>query len=182
MLALPFGSVHAAQVTQFSLANGMTVVVIPDRRTPVVTHMLWYRVGAAGEPPGKSGIAHFLEHLMFKGTAKNPAGRFSQQLATIGGQENAFTSYDYTGYFQRTSRETLGTLMEFEADRMTGLVLTDDVIASERNVILEERNQRIENEPSARLSEQMGAAQYLNHPYRKPTIGWRHEMETLTRA
>jgi zinc protease len=172
----------AAAVTQFSLANGMTVVVIPDHRTPVVTHMLWYRVGAADEPPGKSGIAHFLEHLMFKGTAKNPAGRFSQQLAAIGGQENAFTSNDYTGYYQRTSREHLGTLMEFEADRMTGLVLTDEVIASERNVILEERNQRIENEPSARLSEQVGAAQYLNHPYRKPTIGWRHEMETLNRT
>ena len=172
----------AAAVTQFSLANGMIVVVIPDHRTPVVTHMLWYRVGAADEPPGKSGIAHFLEHLMFKGTAKNPAGRFSQQLAAIGGQENAFTSNDYTGYYQRTSREHLGTLMEFEADRMTGLVLTDEVIASERNVILEERNQRIENEPSARLSEQVGAAQYLNHPYGKPTIGWRHEMETLNRT
>ncbi len=154
---------------------------MPDRRTPVVTHMLWYRVGAADEPAGKSGIAHFLEHLMFKGTAKNPAGRFSQQLASIGGQENAFTSYDYTGYFQRTSREHLATLMEFEADRMTGLVLTDDVIAAERNVILEERNQRIDNEPSARLSEQVQASQYLNHPYHRPTIGWRHEMETLDR-
>jgi zinc protease len=156
-------------------------VVIPDRRTPVVTHMLWYRVGAADETAGKSGIAHFLEHLMFKGTAKNPAGRFSQQLATIGGQENAFTSSDYTGYFQRTSREHLGTLMEFEADRMRGLVLTDEIVASERNVILEERNQRIENEPSARLSEQVQAAQFLNHPYHKPIIGWRHEMETLNR-
>jgi zinc protease len=171
----------APAVAQFKLANGLSVVVIPDRRTPVVTHMLWYRVGAADEPPGKSGIAHFLEHLMFKGTAKNPAGRFSQQLAAIGGQENAFTSNDYTGYFQRTSREHLGTLMEFEADRMTGLVLAEEVIASERNVILEERNQRIENEPSARLSEQVAAAQFLNHPYRKPTIGWRHEMETLNR-
>ena len=141
----------APTVAQFTLANGLAVVVIPDRRTPVVTHMLWYRVGAADEPPGKSGIAHFLEHLMFKGTAKNPAGRFSQQLATIGGQENAFTSYDYTGYFQRVAREHLATLMEFEADRMTGLVLTDDVIAAERNVILEERNQRVDNEPGARL-------------------------------
>ena len=157
------------------------MVVIPDRRTPVVTHMLWYRVGAADEPAGKSGIAHFLEHLMFKGTAKNPAGRFSQRLAAIGGQENAFTSYDYTGYFQRVAREHLGAMMEFEADRMTGLVLTEDMIAAERNVILEERNQRIENEPGARLSEQVPAAQYLNHPYHRPTIGWRHEMETLDR-
>jgi len=175
-------SFAAPAVKQFSLTNGMTVVVIPDHRTPVVTHMVWYRAGAADEPAGKSGIAHFLEHLMFKGTAKNPAGRFSKQLAAIGGQENAFTSNDYTGYFQRTSREHLGTLMDFEADRMTGLVLTDDIIVSERNVILEERNLRIENEPSARLAEQVGAAQYLNHPYHKPTIGWRHEMETLDRT
>jgi zinc protease len=183
VLAAPVArhAVAAPAVTQFSLPNGLAVVVIPDRRTPVVTHMLWYRVGAADEPAGKSGIAHFLEHLMFKGTAKNPAGRFSQRLAAIGGQENAFTSNDYTGYFQRVAREHLGELMEFEADRMTGLVLTDDIIVAERNVILEERNQRIENEPGARLSEQVSAAQYLNHPYHKPTIGWRHEMETLDR-
>jgi zinc protease len=171
----------APNVTQFTLANGLLVVVIPDHRTPVVTHMLWYRTGAADDPFGKSGIAHFLEHLMFKGTAKNPAGRFSKQLAAIGGQENAFTSYDFTGYFQRTAREHLGTLMEFESDRMTGLILTDDVVAAERNVILEERNQTVDNHPSARLSEQVQAAQYLNHPYHRPTIGWRHEMETLNR-
>jgi zinc protease len=180
--ALPGPLLAAPAVTQFSLQNGMEIVVIPDRRTPVVTHMIWYRAGAADEPMGKSGIAHFLEHLMFKGTARNPAGRFSQQLAAIGGQENAFTTNDYTGYFQRTSREHLETLMDFEADRMTGLVLGEDVIASERQVILEERNMRIDNEPSARLSEQMGAMQYLNHPYHHPTIGWRHEMETLDRA
>jgi zinc protease len=181
VLALLAQRAQAAQVTQFALANGMQVVVIPDRRTPVVTHMLWYRVGAADEPPGKSGIAHFLEHLMFKGTAKNPAGRFSQRLAAIGGQENAFTSNDYTGYFQRTAREHLGELMDFEADRMTGLVLAEDIIKSERDVILEERNQRVENEPGARLAEQVSAAQFLNHPYHKPVIGWRHEMETLNR-
>jgi len=174
--------VAAPEVSQFTLPNGLQIVVVPDRRTPVVTHMLWYKVGAADEPSAKSGIAHFLEHLMFKGTEKNPAGRFSKQLATIGGQENAFTSSDYTGYFQRTSPEHLPTLMEFEADRMTGLVLAEDVIVSERNVILEERNQRIDNEPSARLSEQMQAMQYLNHPYHRPVIGWRHEMETLDRT
>ena len=168
-------------MTQFKLDNGLLVVVVPDHRTPVVTHMVWYRNGAADDPYGKSGIAHFLEHLMFKGTAKHPSGQFSQRVAAIGGQENAFTSYDYTGYFQRISRENLEPMMEFEADRMTGLVLTDDVIASERNVILEERNQRIDNDPTARLSEQVQAAQYLNHPYHRPTIGWRHEMETLDR-
>jgi zinc protease len=178
---MPVMARAAPTVAQFTLDNGLQVVVVPDHRTPVVTHMLWYRVGAADDPFGKSGIAHFLEHLMFKGTAKNPAGRFSQQIAAVGGQENAFTAYDYTGYFQRTSKENLGSMMDFEADRMTGLVLAGDVIASERNVILEERNQRIDNEPSARLSEQVQAAQFLNHPYHRPSIGWRHEMETLDR-
>src|SRR5204863_7864259 len=108
-------------VADFRLANGLEVVVIPDHRTPVVTHMVWYRVGGADETAGESGLAHFLEHLMFKGTEKNPQGLFSQTVATIGGQENAFTSSDYTGYFQRVPRERLRTVMEFEADRMTGL-------------------------------------------------------------
>jgi zinc protease len=169
------------EVTNFTLANGLEVVVIPDRRTPVITHMVWYRVGAADETPGKSGLAHFLEHLLFKGTKKNPQGLFSQTVATIGGQENAFTSSDYTGYFQRTSRDRLKLLMEFESDRMTGLVLTDDVVKPELQVILEERNMRVENNVNARLTEQMEAALYLNHPYGRPVIGWRHEMEGLTR-
>jgi zinc protease len=169
-------------VTHFVLSNGLEVVVIPDRRTPVVTHMVWYKVGAADEEPGKSGLAHFLEHLMFKGTAKNPAGRFSQVVATIGGQENAFTSSDYTGYFQRVSKDKLKLLMEFEADRMTGLVLTDDLVKPELNVVLEEQYQRVANNPGARLSEQIQAALYLNHPYGKPVIGWRHEIERLDRA
>jgi zinc protease len=169
------------EVTNFTLPNGLEVVVIPDRRTPVVTHMLWYKVGAADETPGKSGLAHFLEHLLFKGTKKNPQGLFSQTVATIGGQENAFTSSDYTGYYQRTSREQLKLMMEFEADRMTNLVLTDDVVKPELQVILEERNQRVDNNVNARLSEQMEAALYLNHPYGRPVIGWRHEMEGLTR-
>jgi zinc protease len=143
--------------------------------------MIWYKVGAADETPGKSGLAHFLEHLMFKGTAKNPAGKFSQVVSRIGGQENAFTTNDYTGYFQRVPSDQLKTVMDFEADRMTGLVLTDAVVLPERDVILEERNQRMENNPRARLSEQIDAALYLNHPYGKPVIGWRHEMETLSR-
>ena len=182
LTAAPAPSARATpDVSYFKLGNGLEVVVVPDRRTPVVTHMLWYKVGAADEPPGKSGIAHFLEHLLFKGTAKNPAGRFSQTVASIGGQENAFTSSDYTGYFQRTSREHLKTLMEFEADRMTGLVLTDEVVLPELNVVLEEQNQRVANSPGARLGEQVEAALYLNHPYGKPVIGWRHEIETLNR-
>jgi zinc protease len=169
------------EIGHFTLANGLEVVVVPDRRAPVVTHMVWYKVGAADETPGKSGLAHFLEHLMFKGTAKNPVGRFSQTVAFVGGQENAFTTQDYTGYFQRVSRENLKMLMEFESDRMTGLVLTDEAVVPELKVVLEEYNQRVANNPRARLSEQIDAALYLNHPYGKPVIGWRHEIEKLNR-
>jgi zinc protease len=182
------GSLHQSSsasgpdVAHFTLANGLEVVVIPDHRTPVVTHMVWYKVGAADETPGKSGLAHFLEHLMFKGTKNNPIGLFSQTVARLGGRENAFTASDYTGYFQRVARDQLKTLMAFEADRMTGLVLTDEVVKPELQVILEERNTRVENNPAARLEEQMDAALYLNHPYGRPLIGWRHEMETLDRA
>src|SRR6186713_3209266 len=172
---------NGPQISDFILGNGLELVVIPDHRAPVVTHMIWYKVGAGGGTAGKSGLAPFLEHLMFKGTAKNPAGKFSQVVARIGGQENAFTSQDYTGYFQRVPSEQLRTVMEFEADRMTGLQLTDDVVLPERNVILEEQNQRVGNNPRARLSEQIDAALYLNHPYGKPVIGWRHEIEKLNR-
>jgi zinc protease len=169
------------KVSYFTLANGLEVVVIPDHRTPIVTNMIWYRVGAADEQAGKSGIAHFLEHLMFKGTKKNPAGYFSQLIAGVGGQENAFTSSDYTAYYQRVPREQLAKMMELEADRMTGLVLTDEVVLPERDVVLEEQNSRVANNPRARLSEQMDAALYLNHPYGKPIIGWRQEIEKLNR-
>src|SRR5438552_5200937 len=177
----PVLAASGPDIAHFSLANGLEVVVIPDHRTPVVTHMVWYRVGGADETAGKSGLAHFLEHLMFKGTAKNPQGLFTQTVATIGGQENAFTSSDYTGYFQRTAREHLKLLMEFESDRMTGLVLTDDVVKPELQVVLEEQNMRVANNPGARLGEQMEAALYLNHPYGRPIIGWRQEIEGLTR-
>jgi zinc protease len=183
-LALLIGGAKAAtkpEIGHFTLANGLEVVVVPDTRAPVVTHMVWYKVGAADETPGTSGIAHFLEHLMFKGTAKHPAGEFSQVVASVGGQENAFTTQDYTGYYQRVSRERLKTMMEFEADRMTGLVLSDEAIAPELKVVLEEYNQRIANNPRSRLSEQIDAALYLNHPYGKPVIGWHHEIEKLGR-
>ncbi|MFD2182092.1 M16 family metallopeptidase [Rhodoplanes azumiensis] len=173
--------VQAAKVTDFKLANGLEVVVVPDRRTPVVTHMIYYKVGSADEAPGKSGIAHFLEHLMFKGTEKNPSGRFSKMLATIGGQENAFTTTDYTGYFQRVPKEHLGEVMAFEADRMTGLVLTDANVLPERDVVLEEYNMRVANSPDARIGEQVAASLYLNHPYGRPVIGWRAEIEQLNR-
>jgi len=168
-------------VTHFTLRNGLEVVVVPDHRAPVVTHMIWYKVGAADETPGKSGLAHFLEHLMFKGTAQHPANSFSQAVAAIGGQENAFTASDYTGFFQRVPREHLKEMMAFEADRITGLVLTDDVVRPELNVVLEEQNMRVANNPNSRLAEQMDAALYLNHPYGRPTIGWRPEIEALDR-
>src|SRR5215472_13476207 len=177
----PADTAQHASVAHYTLANGLEVVVIPDHRVPVVTHMIWYKVGSADEPPGKSGIAHFLEHLMFKGTAKNPAGRFSQWLATVGGQENAFTSTDFTAFFQRTAREHLASLMEFEADRMTGLVLNDENVLPELQVVLEEWNLRVGNDPGARLGEQVTAALYLNHPYHRPVIGWRNEIVKLTR-
>ncbi|MBP0438625.1 M16 family metallopeptidase [Tianweitania sediminis] len=169
-------------VESFTLDNGLQVVVIPDRRAPVVTHMLWYKIGSADEAPGKSGIAHFFEHLMFKGTSNNPAGAFSAAVAAIGGSENAFTSYDYTAYFQQVSPDALETMMRFEADRMRNLVLTEAVIGPERDVVLEERRSRIETDPGALLNEEMSATLYQNHPYGIPVIGWMHEMETLNRA
>ena len=179
--AVATAAASAPKISHFTLSNGLEVVVIPDHRAPVVTHMVWYRVGSADETAGKSGLAHFLEHLMFKGTAKNPSGRFSQVVATIGGQENAFTSADYTGYFQRVPRDQLKTMMELEADRMTGLALTDEVVRPELHVVLEEQNMRVANNPAARLGEQMDAALFLNHPYGRPVIGWRHEIEQLDR-
>jgi zinc protease len=174
-------TVTSERPATFALSNGMQVVVIPDHRTPVVTQMVWYKVGSADETPGKSGLAHFLEHLMFKGTAAHPAGEFSQTVLRIGGNENAFTSTDYTGYFQRVPREQLPKMMEFEADRMTGLVLKDENVLPERDVVLEEYNMRVANNPDARLSEQIMAALYLNHPYGRPVIGWRQEIEKLGR-
>lgn len=165
----------------FALRNGMQVVVITDRRAPVVTHMVWYRVGAADEQPGKSGIAHFLEHLMFKGTHDIPPGQFSPIIARNGGDDNAFTSWDYTGYYERIARDRLDMVMRMEADRMRNLNLTPDVIDSERNVIIEERRQRTDNNPGAVLGERMRAMLHPNHPYGTPVIGWLHEMQGLTR-
>jgi zinc protease len=185
LVGAALGAAHAASgptVEHFTLANGLEVVVVPDHRAPVVTHMIWYKVGAADETAGKSGLAHFLEHLMFKGTDKYPADTFSQTVAEIGGQENAFTSSDYTGYYQRVPRERLKQMMAMEADRITGLKLTEEVVRPELQVVLEEQNMRVANNPSGRLSEQMDAALYLNHPYGRPVIGWRQEIEKLDSA
>ncbi|MEO0957073.1 MAG: pitrilysin family protein [Pseudomonadota bacterium] len=167
-------------VTSFTLDNGMQAVVIEDNRVPVVTHMVWYKVGAADEPWGKSGIAHFVEHLMFKGTDEIPEGAFSKVVAANGGQDNAFASWDYTAYFQRIANDRLGLVMGMEADRMKNLRINKELVDTERGVILEERNSRTDNDPGSVFGEQLRAALYLNHPYGVPIIGWRHEIEELT--
>tara|TARA_R110002110_G_scaffold18833_2_gene78720 strand:- start:5981 stop:7324 length:1344 start_codon:yes stop_codon:yes gene_type:complete len=181
-LALPTSAALARDnedVTHFTLNNGMEVVVVEDHRAPSVQQMVWYRAGSADEPKGSSGVAHFLEHLLFKATDKMDAGEFSATVAKNGGRDNAFTSYDYTAYFQRVAADRLELMMQMESDRMKNIRLTPENIATERDVIIEERNQRTENDPSALFREQLNAAQYLNHRYGTPVIGWMHEMREL---
>ena len=168
------------KITQFNLTNGMEVVVIEDHRAPIVTHMVWYKVGGADEPVGKSGLAHFVEHLMFKGTSNYPAGEFDHVINANGGTQNAFTSYDYTAYFQKIAKEHLPTMMKYESDRMVNVVLTEEVIAPEREVVLEERASRIENNPGAQLGEIVHSALFRNHPYSIPLIGWEDEIKKLS--
>jgi zinc protease len=181
-VAVAFDGARAApRVAEFKLTNGLQVVVIPDHRAPVVTNMVWYRVGAGDEPRGSSGIAHFLEHLMFKGTEDIASGQFSKIIARNGGDDNAFTNHDVTAYFQRVAKDRLPMVMRMEADRMANLRLTEEDVATERNVILEERRSRVDNDPQSILQEQMMAALYRNHPYGIPIIGWAHEMAKLDR-
>ena len=179
LLVLSFPA-QAAEVTTHSLDNGMEIVVIEDTRAPVVVHMVWYRVGSADEPEGVSGIAHFLEHLMFKATDTLESGELSRTVAANGGSDNAFTSYDYTAYFQRVASDRLELMMEMEASRMDGLRLVPEDIPTERDVVIEERNQRTENSPGALFGEQRRAAQFLHHPYGIPIIGWKHEAHNLS--
>ena len=180
LAVLPAGAAGLYDAEHFKLENGLEVVVVSDHRAPVVTHMLWYKVGAADEPPGKSGIAHFLEHLMFKATKNVASGEFSKIVARNGGRENAFTSYDFTGYYQTVASDRLEIVMRLEADRMRNLLFDPQSIEAERQVVLEERRSRTDNDPSALFSEQLAAAQYLNHPYAIPVIGWEHEIRALT--
>ena len=183
-VALSLAAPAVAEVfnpTTFELDNGMQVVVVENHRAPVVIHTVWYRVGAADEQPGKSGIAHFLEHLMFKGTPTVPSGQFSRIVARNGGRDNAFTAQDYTGYIQTISRDNLELVMRMEADRMVNLELAEPDVLTERDVILEERRQRTDNDPAAKLGEMAQAVQYLSHPYGTPVIGWEHEMAQLSR-
>jgi zinc protease len=183
LLALAIGARPAAaqkfDVESFTLANGMQIVVLPNHRVPAVTQTVWYRTGAADDPRGKSGIAHFLEHLMFKGTKTTAPGEFSKLIAQAGGQDNAFTGADYTGFHQTVASDRLELLMRLEADRMTGLVLDDSVVVPERDVVLEERRMRVDNDPGALLREQLIATLFLNGSYRVPTIGWESEIRRL---
>ncbi len=167
-------------IATFTLANGLEGVVIEDRRAPVVTHMVWYRVGAADDPPGLSGLAHFLEHMMFKGTETLDEGEFSRIVRANGGEDNAFASYDYTGYIQRIASDRLDLVMSMEADRMANLAPSPASAISELDVVIEERRQVVENTPGGVFGEQRRAIQYLNHPYQRPVIGWMHEIERLT--
>ncbi|SMP02043.1 M16 family metallopeptidase [Shimia sagamensis] len=167
------------QVTDFMLENGMQVVVVEDHRAPVVMHMVWYKAGSADEKPGVSGVAHFLEHLLFKATDTLESGEFSATVAANGGRDNAFTSFDVTAYHQRVAADRLELMMTMESDRMVNIRLGEEEILTERDVIIEERNQRVENNPGALFREQLNASQYLNHRYGIPIIGWRHEMEAL---
>ncbi len=170
----------ASGVTEFKLGNGMQVVVIPDRRVPVVTHMVWYRVGAADDPWGKSGVAHFLEHLMFKATGRIKSGEFTRIVTGLGGRHNALTTHDTTTYFQRVAKEHLRSVMQLEADRMLNLRLVEAEVATERDVVREERRSSVDAAPISLLNEQMLAQLYQNHPYGRPVLGWAHEIAGLT--
>jgi zinc protease len=183
--ALAFAPSHAEptrRASEFWLDNGMQVVVVPDHRAPVVTHVVWYRVGAADNAPGQSGIAHFLEHLMFRSTKKLKSGELERTVSRLGGRDNAVTSHDATYYFQRLPNEHLKTAMGMEADRMRNLNLVEAEVAAERDVVLQERRSVVDSKPLAILDELINANLYLNHPYRIPVLGWEHEMKKLNRA
>jgi zinc protease len=172
----------ANKATQFTLKNGLQLVVIPDHRAPVVTHMVWYHVGGTDDPPGLSGEAHLFEHLMFKGTKTVPNGELSKIVARNGGQDNAQTSHDFTVYFQRIAKDRLPIVMGLEADRMVNLDLSEPNVTTERDVVLEERHLRIDSEPQALAQEQMEAALQLSHPYGRPVIGWEKEIRSIGRT
>jgi zinc protease len=167
---------------QFALANGMQVLVIPDHRAPVATQMLWFRVGAVDDPPGISGLAHFFEHMMFRGTKAAPDDAFSQTIAKNGGETNAFTDHDYTAFYEQIAKDRLPLAMKLEADRLANLDLSDSHVGPERDVVLEERRMRVDNEPQSLMNEQMHAALHLSHPYGRPVIGWSDEVRRIDRV
>ncbi|HEY2836579.1 MAG TPA: pitrilysin family protein, partial [Rhizomicrobium sp.] len=169
----------SAQTFQFSLPNGMQVLVIPDHRAPVVTQMLWFKVGAVDDPPGISGVAHFFEHMMFRGTKQVPGDLYAQTIAKNGGEDNAFTTHDYTAFYEQIAADRLKLAMDLEADRMANLDLSDNNVTTERDVVLEERRMRVENNPQAMLGEQMEAALHMSHPYGRPVLGWAEEVRHI---
>ena len=181
LIAAPAMADMPPGVSHFTLPNGLEAVVIEDHRAPVVVQMVWYRIGSADEVPGKTGLAHYLEHLMFKGTDRLAAGELSKTVTANGGSDNAFTSYDFTTYFQRIAADRLDLVMGMEADRMAHLKIGEDDWQAERQVVLAERAQRTDSDPTALFSEESAAVQFYNHPYGRPVIGWRAEMEGLTR-
>jgi len=182
-LAAPIAArAEQAKAFQFALQNGMQVLVIPDHRAPVVTQMLWFRVGAVDDPPGLSGLAHFFEHMMFRGTPSVPGDQFSQTVARNGGEDNAFTTHDYTAFYEQIAKDRLRTIMGLEADRMANLNLSDPNVRTERDVVMEERRMRIDNDPQALTHEQMEAALHLSHPYGRPVIGWPDEIRHIGRV
>lgn len=178
---VPRATLAAEDVSHFTLSNGLEVVVIEDRRAPVVVQMVWYRVGSADEQPGKTGIAHFLEHLMFKGTKTRAPGEFQEIVRANGGVDNAFTSHDFTGYFQRVAADRLELMMEIEADRMANLVLTEEEVLPERGVVREERRNRVEASPGSLFRERFRTVLYTTYPYRNPIVGWPQDIDGLTR-
>jgi zinc protease len=185
LIAIAAGSPARSQqfgAESFTLANGLQVVVLPNHRVPAVTQMVWYKIGAADDPRGKSGTAHFLEHLMFKGTRAHPPGEFSALISQGGGRNNAFTTEDYTVFHETVAKDRLNLVMQLEADRMTGLTLDDSVVLPEREVVLEERRTRTDNDPVALLREQLTAGLFLNASYRVPPIGWESEIRRLGTA
>ena len=184
LLALAASSTGARamniDISEYTLENGMQVIVIPDHRAPVVTHMVWYRVGSADEQLGKSGIAHYLEHLLFKGTKRLKPGEFSKIIRLNGGEDNAFTSYDFTAFYERIATDRLELVMDLGADRMANATFDDKDLKTELEVVKEERRSRTDNNPAALLREQLSAATYTAHTYGRPVIGWMSEVEALT--
>jgi zinc protease len=171
-----------SRIFQFAMQNGMQVVVVPDHRAPIVTQMLWYRVGATDDPPGLGGMAHFFEHMMFRGTAKVPGEGFAQIVARNGGEENAFTTHDFTCFYEQIAKDRLPLVMSLDADRMVNLDLSDANVTTERKVVLEERRMRVDNDPQALMREQMEGALFLSHPYGRPVIGWPEEIRHIGRV
>jgi zinc protease len=171
-----------AEVFEKTLANGLKVIVKEDHRAPVLVQQIWYRAGSMDETTGTTGIAHVLEHMMFKGTKTVPQGEFSKRIAAAGGRENAFTSYDYTAYFQQLHKDKLELAMKLESDRMHNLVLSDAEFAKEIQVVMEERRMRTDDQPHALLFEKLMAMAFQEHPYQHPIIGWMNDLSTLTAA